>query len=385
MLQFDLILKGGRILDPSQNIDLIGDLAIEGNKISKISKYISEDSTKRIINVKDKIVVPGLIDFHTHVYWGGTGIGINPDPLCVNTGVTTMVDAGTAGAGNIEGFKTHVIERSKCNILAFLNIAYSGICNLGKVMNIPEICDLRIADYSEAVKAGRKFDKLICGIKVRCSTSGGGAVFGIEPIRIAKAAAKELKKPLMVHVGGGKPVTSRRMIQEALDLLGKGDILTHCFSSSNSIISQHNDLLISEVLDARKRGVIFDVGHGSRGFSFNVARRAISLGFLPDTISSDVHTRSIDGPAYDLLNTMSKFINLGVDLNDVVRAVTYEPARAININEKIGTLKTGSYADITVLEIEKGEFNFEDGEGEIIIGNQRFVNNRTIIRGEVLN
>ena len=384
MLLYDLLLKGGRILDPSQNIDFIADLAIEGNKISKLSKFISKDKAKKTIDVKGKIVVPGLIDFHTHVYWGGTGIGVKPDPLCVNTGVTTMIDAGTAGAGNIEGFKTFIIERSKCNILAFLNIAYPGICCLGKVINIPEICDLRIADYSEAIKAGRKFDKLICGIKVRCGTSGGGAVFGIEPIRIAKAVAKELNKPLMVHIGRANPVTSRRITQEALDLLEKGDILTHCFSSGNSIISQQKKLL-TEVLDARKRGVIFCVGHGSRGCSFNIARKAINLGFLPDIISSDVHARSIDGPAYDLLTTMSKFIHLGMGLNDVIRAVTYEPARVLGNNTEIGTLRTCSYADVAVLELEKGEFKFEDGEGEIIIGNRRFVNNRTILRGKILN
>ena len=384
-LLYDLLLKGGWIIDPSQNIDFIADLAIEGNKISKLSKFISQDKAKRTINVKDKLVIPGLIDFHTHIYWGGTLNSVKPDSISVRTGVTTMIDAGSAGAGNIENFKTHIIEKSKCNILPFLNVAYSGMCGTAAKLNVPGICDLRILDYSEAVNAVRKFDKLICGIKVVCFTGGGGAGFGIEPIRIAKAVAKEINKPLMVHIGKRAiPVTSRRTMQEGLDLLKKGDILTHCFAGSNSIFSQDNKLL-TEVLDARKRGVIFDIGHGSGGLSFNIARKAFNLKFLPDIISSDLHARCIDGPVYDLLTTMSKFVNLGMSINNVIRAVTYEPARVLGRDGEIGTLKTGSYADVAVLELEKSEFKFEDSEGEIIIGNQRFVNNRTIIRGEVLN
>lgn len=384
-LLYDLLLKGGRILDPSQNIDFIADLAITSNKITKLGEFTSKDKAKKTIDVKGKFVVPGLIDFHTHIYWGGTLSSVKPDPISVSTGVTTMVDAGSAGAGNIEGFKTHIVERSKCNILAFLNVAYPGICGAAGKLNVPGICDLRVLDYSEAVNAGRKFDKLICGIKVICFTSGGGAGFGIEPIRIAKAVAKEINKPLMVHIGKRAiPVTSRRTMQEGLDLLEKGDILTHCFAGANSIFLQDNKLL-TEVLDARKRGVIFDIGHGCGGLSFNIARKAFNLNFLPDIISSDLHARCIDGPVYDLLTTISKFINLGMGLNDVIRAVTHEPARVLGRDGEIGTLKIGSYADVAVLELEKGEFKFEDSEGEIIIGNQRFVNNRTIIRGEVLN
>jgi len=377
-MRYDVVLKGGRVIDPSQGVNEHMDLAVKDKKIVDLAQGIPESEAKQVIQLtSDTLVVPGLIDFHTHVYWGGAALSVNPDELLYDSGVTTCVDAGTAGAGNFLGFHEYVVKTSKCRILAFLNISYAGIFGLSEEMHVGELADIRLGSVSAAVRTGEQFSEIV-GVKVRASMDGCEYP-GTAPVYLAREAAEELGKPMMVHIGGSPPT-----VREIVPILRRGDILTHAFRGNpNSIIGRDGGV-ISEIIEARERGVLIDIGHGCGSFSFIVARRALEQGFTPDIISSDVHALSVNGPAYNLLVTMSKMLLLGMDIEEIIRSVTYNPARAIGYNDELGTLKEGTTADITVLKLVEGEFEFQDAFGNRMVGRQRFVPVLTILKGEVI-
>jgi dihydroorotase len=360
----DLILRGGRVIDPARGLDGVHDVGFAGGRIAAVAPRIAAKAGDER-NVAGQIVLPGLIDLHAHVYWGGTSLGVDAEPVGRRSGTTTFIDAGSAGPGNFLGFRRHVIERSTLRILPFLHVSFAGIFAFSKAVMVGESDDMRLLDLSECVRVAREHKDLVVGIKVRVGRSASGGS-GLDPLRIALEAAEELGLPLMAHVD--QPPPSRR---EVLDLLRPGDILTHCYRPFPNALLRGDGAVHEEALRARERGVFFDIGHGAGSFGFRSCRGLLAAGFLPDAISSDVHVLSIDGPAFDLLTTMSKFLVLGMDLKALVAAVTVGPARAIR-RPTLGTLKPGTEGDATIVDIENGTFDFYDVLGERIVGDRRF-------------
>jgi len=384
-MRVDLLLKGGTVIDPAQKINERLDVGIDKGKV----KFLARDSTgvkaSLTKDVTGKLVVPGLIDLHTHVYWGGIPIAVKADPVSARTGVTTFVDAGSAGAGNFLGFQEYVINESKSRIFAFLNIYYPGLVNASDWLPRFDRNPIQYACVPATIEVGKKYEKSIVGIKVMVSSDYNYS--GSIALQLGLLAAKQLGKPVMVHFSV-PPVTPL----EVLPVLRSGDILTHSFRGNpNSCLTKEGKVM-PELRDAQKRGVIIDIGHGCGSFSFDVARRMLEGNLFPDVISSDLHSKSINGPAYDLPTTMSKFLSLGMDLEKVVAASSWTPAKVIGKQDELGHLKEGTVADIAVFELEKGEFEFFDGtyQGAEIrsrakfIGNKRLKHVMTIIGGEIL-
>jgi dihydroorotase len=370
---FDLLLTGGRVIDPAQNLDATLDVAFADGKVAAVGKDLGSATATR--DVSGKLVVPGLIDLHTHVYWGGTSLGVDPDGYAKFSGTTTLADAGSAGPGNIHGFRKHVIERSEVRILPFLNISFPGIFALHWDLNVGECTDLRLLNSRVCLAVAREHADLVVGIKVRIGGGTSGAL-GIEPMRIAMEVAEQLGLPLMTHLDLPPPPRV-----EVMRELRRGDIITHCFRPFPNAPAAPDGSVFQDALDARARGVIFDIGHGRGSFGFATAMQMLKNGFLPDVISSDVHLTSIGGPAYNMLVTMSKFLKLGVPLKEVIRASTINAASAVRLKDR-GTLKPGLLGDATVLEIERGKFTFMDVLGETIEGEEQLACRGIVLGGK---
>jgi dihydroorotase len=367
----DLVLKGGRVVDPSQGLDKVADIAFADGKVVAIGDELMGKDTR---DVGGKIVSPGLIDLHTHVYWGGTSLGVEAELLARSGGVTTFVDAGSAGPGNFHGFRRHVIEPSPVRILPFLNVSFAGIFAFSKAVMVGESGDMRLLDAREAVRVAREHKDLVLGIKVRVGRSASGDS-GIMPLDIALDVAEETGLPLMAHLDAPPP--SRH---EVVSRLRRGDILTHCFRPFPNAPVRPDGRVRDEILAARSRGVIFDIGHGGGSFGFGTTRGMLAAGFLPDVISSDVHAISIEGPAFDLLTTMSKFLCLGVDLPTVIKLGTTNAAAAIKRSD-LGTLGIGSPGEATVIELKDGKFDYADSIGERMMGEKRLLSAGVVLAG----
>jgi len=367
----DLVLKGGRVIDPSQGVDKVTDIAFADGKVAAIGDGLSGKDTR---DVSGKIVSPGLIDLHTHVYWGGTSLGVEAELVARSGGVTTFVDAGSAGPGNFHGFRKHVIETSPVRILPYLNVSYPGIFAFSKTVMVGESADLRLLDPREAVRVALEHKDLVLGIKVRVGKSASGDS-GIMPLDIALDVAEETGLPMMAHLDAPPP--SRH---EVVSRLRPGDILTHCFRPFPNAPVQADGRVRDEILAARARGVIFDIGHGGGSFGFGTTRKMLAAGFLPDVISSDVHVISIEGPAFDLLTTMSKFLCLGLDLSTVIKLATVNAAAAIK-RPDLGTLKVGGVGEATVIDQASGRFDYADSIGEHLIGDKRLFSAGVVLAG----
>jgi dihydroorotase len=373
-MAFELILKGGRIVDPSQNLDRIADVAFAGGRVARIGTNLPADAGTDVRDVGGCIVTPGLIDLHTHVYWGGTSLGIDAEDFCRRSGVTTCIDTGSAGAGNFAGFRKHVIEPSAVRILAYLHISFAGIFAFSKSVMVGESEELRLMAPAEAVEVADANRDVIVGIKVRVGRNAGGTS-GTAPLDIALQAAAEAGLPLMCHIDFPPP-----SYEDVLERLRPGDVLTHAFRPfPNAPISQQGRVKHA-VLEARERGIKFDIGHGKGSFAFKTARAMLANGFYPDTISSDVHKLCIDGPAFDQVTTLSKFLCMGMPLNDVIAATTSNAALALRRPE-LGSLKPGSIGDATVLSIESGKFDYVDVVGEHLTGDKRIVAKGVVLAG----
>jgi len=368
----DILLKGGYIIDSASAKYGHFDVGITGATISHIEQGLNPERARKTIDVGGKIVTPGLIDLHTHVYHGGTSLGVRADDLAVKSGVTTFVDAGSAGAGNYAGFQEHVIDRSRVKILAFLNISFPGVC--GFDIQYGECSDMKLLDIPTAVATAQEFSASIVGIKVRVGmlTSGTNAEM---PLDLAKQVSDKIAKPLMSHIDRPPPT-----IEGVLQKLGESDILTHCFRPFPNQSVNREGLIKAAVLDARKRGVVFDTGHGRGSFCWENAQAMLEQGFEPDVISSDVHAGCICGTAKNLLHVMSKFRALGMPLEKVIEKATLAPARAINRTD-IGRLSVGSTADISILREEKGVFTFLDVNNVALESDRQLVCDGILIDG----
>ena len=373
---YDLLLQGGRVVDAKNNIDAVRDFAIRDGKIATVATRIDPAEAFKVVNVAGLYVNPGLIDIHVHVF-AGTGerssyAGDNslyPDGYTFRVGVTTVADAGCAGWRNFEEFKERIIDRSKTRILAFLNIVGSGMRGAKFEDNLEDM------ESGPAAEMALKHKDVIIGIKT-AHYSGPEWT----PVEHAVEAGTKANIPVMVDFGVNKP---ERPITE---LLGKklrpGDIYTHCYSGLRRELDE-SGILNPGMIEGRKRGVIFDVGHGGGSFAWRIAVPAIKQGFLPDSISTDLHIGSMNAGMKDMLNVMSKFLAMGLSLSDVIRKSTWNPAREIH-REELGNLSVGSPADVAVLRLDTGKFGFTDMYGARLQGKQKLACELTLRDGKVV-
>lgn len=370
---YDLILRGGRVIDPASGLDGIADVAFRDTKVAAVAPSI-DAAARDVRNVAGRLVVPGLVDMHTHVYWGGTSIGVDPAPIARASGTTTFVDAGTAGPANILGFRRHLIEQTPVRVLPFLNIAFPGIFAFSPTVMIGECADLRLLNARACLEAALAHADIVCGIKVRIGTNAGGSS-GVGPLDVAIEVAEAAGLPVMAHLDFGPP--SRR---EVLDRMRPGDILTHCFRPFPNAPSDASGQVREEIREARARGIVFDIGHGVGSFSFRTARAMLDGGFLPDCISSDVHCLSIQGLAPDVLDTMSKFLHLGLALPDLVRCASRRPAEVLH-RDDFGSLAVGTAGDAAVLDIVEGRFEMRDSVGQVEVAERRLACGGVVLNG----
>jgi dihydroorotase len=372
---YDLVIRGGRVIDPAQGIDGPRDVAFKDGRVAALEATIEAGAAREVISAAAKLVVPGLIDLHTHVYWGGTSLSVQPEPVALRSGATTLVDAGSAGPGNFHGFRAHIIERTPVRILPYLNISFAGIFAFSKSVMVGESSDVRLLDARECLEVAQRHRDLVVGIKVRVgrNTSEG---YGVFPLELAIEVAQELGLPVMAHIDFPPP--SRK---DMLARLRPGDVLTHCYRPFPNAPVVRGEVR-AEMWEARERGVIFDIGHGMGGFGFASTRPMLEAGFLPDVISSDVHILCEHGPAFDLLHTMSKLMCLGMPLTEVIRATTARPAEALR-RPDLGTLAPGALGDATVLDLAEGAFDYVDVMGERLQGEQRLEVDAIVLGGRL--
>src|SRR5262245_27225434 len=367
-----MLIRGGHVLDPAQGIDAVRDVRLDGGRIVAVASDLKPAPGEETLEARGLLVTPGLVDLHVHVFPGASHYGIEPDPHCLGTGTTTVVDAGSAGALTFGAFKKYVIEVAETRILPFLNISATGMLS----PDVGELEDLRFVDKSKALQTIEAHRGLIRGVKVRLSRELVGnnarAALGI-----ARETAEAARLPIMVHPGD-TPIG----LAEILGALRPGDVLTHCYHGREEGVLER-ERVRPEARRAVERGVIFDVGHGRGSFSFTTARHALAQGLSPGTISSDLHVYNVAGPVFDLATTMSKLLALGISLGEVVRMTTAAPARAIGGGDLIGTLRPGAAADVTLLRIESGSFTFTDSHGESMVGGDRLAPVR-VVRGGVV-
>jgi dihydroorotase len=370
-MDHDVVLRNGRVVDPGTGRDEVCDVAFAGGKVAAVGAGLRGRAER---DVSGCVVMPGNIDFHTHVYWGGTSISIDADQLARRCGTTTWLDVGTAGPGNFPGFRKHVIEPSETRILAYLHVSHAGIFAFSPTVMVGESQDLRLMDTLLCAEVAKANPDLIRGIKVRIGANTSG-VNGIAPLYHAIEAADRAGLPVMCHIDRPPP----RYV-DVLAELRPGDTLTHCFKPFPNAPIYADGRVKEACWAAREKGVLFDIGHGAGSFDFGVAEAMLKAGFPPDIISSDVHVLCIDGPAYDNMETMSKFLYLGMNLPDLVRAVTATPAKALG-RPDLADLSVGSTGDATVMRIEEGRFTFTDVSSQTRVGRQRFALDSMVVGG----
>jgi dihydroorotase len=372
---FDLLLAGGTVLNPATGINQKLDVGVTGDRVTAIQADLWRANAKKVLDVAGCYVTPGLIDFHVHSYWGVNPYGCNLDALCLATGVTTAMDAGSAGPVNFPGFRKLVHEQSRTRMLGFVALAQHG------VLNEPgELLDLGFADSDGAAQTVSDNRDIGIGIKVRLHKKAIGQ--NSRPaLRLAIQSGEASRTPIMVHVGD-----TAISMEEIVDTLRAGDVVTHCYTPKKPSIIDDYGKLLPQVRKAKERGVVFDVGHASGHLDFDLVRRAIGEGQSPDVISSDLHGRMKQpgfGIVGDLLTTLTKFLPLGLSLDQIIAACTITPARVIGWQDRIGSLEVGREADIAVLQIINEPTKLHDSVGKEMTVNQRIAARWTIRRGEL--
>jgi dihydroorotase len=358
--KFDLLVKGGDVLDPSQRLRGVRDIGIRNGVIEVVQADIPAERALRVISASGRLVTPGLIDLHAHTFPYGSAIGIPADELVPFQGTTTAVSAGDAGANNFAGYRRFIVASTRTRLYAFVHIANMGLAGF-------PVGELFLIDFAQIEPAARTVAEnadIALGIKVRMSENVI-AQHGLEPLKRAIKACETsgTDAKIMCHIGG---VATPQLMSQILDLLRPRDILTHCYSGAPNIAGQFTNIvqegkLLPAALEAKKRGVHFDVGHGGGSFDYTVAEQAMAQGALPDSISSDMHVFSGNTPGMPFLTwVMSKFLNMGLSLDEVVAMATVNPARAINRLPKLGTLQVGAPGDVTILEVVEGPVDFVD-------------------------
>ena len=372
---YDLLLSGGTVLNPATGLRQESDVGVKDGRIVALQAKLPRAQARKVIEVPGCYVTPGLIDFHVHSFAGVNPYGCELDALCMSTGVTTAIDAGSSGPINFKGFKKLVYDSSKTRMIAFVALAQHGVLN-----DPGELEDLRFADPNAAAAAVGESPNVGVGIKVRLHKKGVGQN-GREALRLAIRAGEASKSPVMVHVGN-----TGISMSEIADTLRPGDVITHCYTPQKPSIIDEQGKLLPEVRKAKERGVIFDVGHAGGHFDFNLVRRAMGEGIVPDVISSDLHGR-LSQPGFgvvgDLPTVLTKFLALGLTLDQIITMCTINPARVIGWGDRLGTLEVGREADVSVLQVVNEPTKLRDSVGGEMTHNQRIAARWTIRGGEV--
>ena len=372
MSQYDLLIANGELIDPAASRIGRYDLAVHAGLVVQVAPYIDPALAAQVYDAAGKIVTPGLIDLHTHIYWGVTYWGIEPDPVAARSGVTTWLDVGSAGAYSFPGFRRYVAEPSRARIYCLLNLSAIGL-----IAPTWEFANLNYCDIDLAARTVEQNRDIILGIKARIDNNTTRGT-GLRPLELARTLADQVDLPLMVHIGNGPPALS-----EILNLLRPGDILTHCFTGGNHRITGPDGALDPTIPELQSRGVLLDIGHGTGSFAFDVAEAAMAQGVLPDVISSDIHQLSVQGPMFDLPTTLSKFLHLGMSLSEVIDRATARPALAMR-RPNLGTLSVGSVGDIAIFRLEQGDFLFHDVQMAARPAHQRLICEATFVDGVAL-
>ncbi len=374
---YDLLIKAGRVIDPAQNLDDKLDVAISKDRVAKVAKDIPSQESQKVIEARDKIVTPGLIDSHCHVYGGVLKDGVEPDAAGVKQGVTTVADAGSAGQAIFDGFPRYVIPSSRTTVYCFLHLSSQGLSVL------PELRDWEEVDLDATVATIESHRDIIKGVKLRLvGNLVAGA--GVEVVKIARKAARKFGLPIMVHIGDMKQQVSPTLTEEFLPLMEPGDILSHVFTANPGSVLRPDGTVLPELREAMGRGVVLDVANGRFNLSFEVARKGMAQGILPTTLSTDVTRPSLTGPVYGLTVTMSKFMALGLDLKQVIEMTTINPARALSIEDRKGSLKPGMDADVSILEILSGSWELKDSAQQTIEATRLIAPGLTVKSGQLI-
>ena len=363
-------------MDPSQDLRGVRDVAIADGRILAVEESLDRAEATHTVDARGLLVVPGLIDLHVHVYPHHMPLGLEADPLCPAGGVTTMLDAGSAGSRNFAGFRRDVIDRIDTQVFGLVNLASTGLI----AADLGELVDRRHADPAGVLRTIDENPGVAVGVKIRAGKHIiGEGEQGWENFREAVLAARESGTWLMVHIGES-PMT----IPEMLEHLEPGDCITHCFKGGSTRILDDDDSVFSAVRDASEAGVIFDVGHGYGSFNWETCQASLDGGLEPTTISTDLHEKNLHGPVYDMPTTMSKFLHLGVPLERVVAMSTTRPASVLGQADQLGTLRVGTVADVAVLERHVGRFKLTDSYRQDRVGEELLVASTTVRRGELV-
>ena len=373
---YDLLLKGGTVVDPSTGFHGVQDVAVQEGKIAHIDAQIAPAEARRVIEVSGRIVTPGLIDLHAHVFEGFTRLGVHPDQGGVYAGVTTIVDAGSSGCATFGGFPRHIIPQCHTEIIPFLHICQTGLST------IPDIIAEGSIDLDATLRVTDRYKNLICGIKARM-VSPALEIFGMEMPRLARRAARESGIKLMVHIGDTEKRYDPTVIRQLLPMLEAGDILTHYFTANPGGVLDGNGRLVPEAWEAAKTGVWFDTAHGQGNFSFDIGRRIIDQGLLPHCISTDLTIPGRLRTVHSMAEMMTRFLALGFTVEQVVTMCTSNPAKAIGVDGRLGSLATGRQADISVLKIIEGDWTVYDVLGASLSARQAVVPVLTVKRGNL--
>ncbi len=370
--RFDILIKNGEIRDPGRGFRKRADVAVLNGKIADIKDTISTGRALDVIDASGLYVAPGLIDLHTHCFWGGSGIGIEPDPVAARSGATTWVDAGSFGYDQVDGFRRFVVLSSQARVFGYIYLYPSS-----RNPDIDPVKYVRgvMQQTGEAAMANRD---IILGIKFQVGSNMNGK-YSLPFLKIARELCDQFNLPLMAHISLAPPETP-----EVMELMRPGDVVTHCYNGHTLGIVDQDGKIKPGVREARARGVLFDLGHGLGSFNFAAARKAMDAGFLPDTISTDIYSLNIQGPVYDLPTTMSKLLYLGMSFDEVLLRTTANPAKVINRIPGLGGIEVGAPADIALLAIEEGQFQLVDSQKNAVTTKQRIVSRLSICRGKRL-
>ncbi|HZU03836.1 MAG TPA: amidohydrolase/deacetylase family metallohydrolase [Ktedonobacteraceae bacterium] len=371
-MTYDLLIRGGVVIDPVNGQQVVSDVAVSSGRIAAVAPDLPATEAAQVVDASGQYITPGLIDMHTHCYWGATYWGIEADPVTAHTGVTTWVDAGSSGAYSFPGFRRYAVEASRTRVFALLHISSIGLIARTYESANPDYWDVELA--ATIIEANRD---VILGIKVRMdrdSTKGTG----LGAMHCARQLADRVKLPLMVHIGIAPPT-----LTEIVDLMRPGDILTHCCTGQTNRLIDEQGPVHPYIRRAHEQGVILDLGHGTGSFSYATAEAMLAQGIPPDVLSSDIHQLAVLGPMYDLPTTLSKFLNLGMSLPEVIARATVRPAAVIG-RPGLGTLRVGVPADIALFRLEEGDYTFYDIDLEPRHGTVRLVNTATYIGGSLV-
>jgi dihydroorotase len=373
--RYDLLIRNGEVRDPGRGVRRKADVAIQDGRIAAVEDSIAPERAWDVIDAKGLYVTPGLIDLHTHCYWGAYGLGIHADPIAARSGTTTWVDAGTFGWDGTPGFRHFIVEPSQARIFGYVYLYPS---NRNPADDPIQWARRGMKNTGETVLKNKD---ILIGVKVQVGFNMSGK-YSFDLFKVARELCDQYQIPMMAHISFAPPET-----EEVMPLMKPGDVVTHCYNGHTlGIVEKDAPRLKPGVREARERGVWFDVGHGLGSFNFAAAKRALDAGFVADTISTDIYPLNVNGPVFDLPTTMSKLLYLGMSFDDILLRVTANPAKIINAQqvrvEKLGSLAAGAPADVALLEIEDGQFTLVDSQKNAVVAKQRIVSRLSICRGK---